>query len=285
MGSLNWEQLREYWEHHVEHEGELDLESDPDALGNVCWPGQPLWLNQHLGAFQEAAFGDLLALTPPPQSGQRALDIGCGSGRWCRKVQARGFGDVTGIDLQAALIEANRRRMPELNFEQTALQDFEDPVGFDLISSVTVIQHNPFEHHPALASKIRSLTRDGGHLMLLENVRDRSSYTFPHPPGEWIELFHKAGFESVAVRPYDFSPMLRAVLNARSAVGTRKGPEPEAAAEHDRPAAPRGSSPAHAAMMVALRAATAIDRPIERVLARRRGGRRSIHCGFLFRAV
>jgi hypothetical protein len=151
---------------------------------------------------------------------------------------------------------------------------------------VTVIQHNPFEHHPALAAKIRSLTRDGGHVILLENVRDRSSYTFPHPPAEWIELFREAGLEKIAVRPYDFPPMLRAVLNARSAVGRRRPTEPAAPdLEQDRPAAPRGSSPAHAAMMLAVRAATTIDRPIERLLARRPNGRGSIHCGFLFRAV
>jgi 2-polyprenyl-3-methyl-5-hydroxy-6-metoxy-1,4-benzoquinol methylase len=286
VDSLDWDELRDYWEHHAEHEGRLDPESDPDALGNVCWPGQPLWLNRHLANLQEAAYDELLGLIPPPRPGQRALDVGCGSGRWCRILARRGFEDVLGIDLQPALIDANRRRMPELHFERTSLQDFEDAGGFDLISSVTVIQHNPFEYHPGLARKMRSLTRDGGHVILLENVRDRSSYTFPHPPEGWIELFREAGFETVGVRPYDFSPALRSVLRAReTASGLRRARPAEAAPERERPAAPRPSSPARTALMVSLRAAVAIDGPLERLFAKRPNGRSSIHCGFLFRAV
>jgi SAM-dependent methyltransferase len=288
MRTLNWEELRHYWEHHVEHEGRLNLDSDPDALGNVCWPGQPLWLNRHLADLQEAAYAELLALTPAPKGTQRALDVGCGSGRWCRMLAAGGFADVVGIDLQSALIESNRQRMPSLRFEVAALQEFDDRVGFDLISSVTVIQHNPFEHHQALAAKVRSLTRGGGHLILLENVRDRSSYTFPHPPRGWIELFGGAGFELVAARPYDFSPMLRAVLRAREAVNGLRRPAATAAQEQSeplRPAAPRSPSAARAALMAALRVAVTVDRPVERFLARHPEGRSSIHCGFLFRAA
>jgi SAM-dependent methyltransferase len=284
--SLNWDELRQYWEQHVEHEGRLDLDSDPDALGNVCWPGQPLWLNRHLADLQQAAYGELLQLAPAPAGSQRALDVGCGGGRWCRLLADQGFADVVGIDLQPALIEANRGRMPSLRFEVAALQEFEDPDGFDLISSVTVIQHNPFEHHVALAAKMRSLTRAGGHLILLENIRDRSSYTFPHPTEGWIDLFRGAGFELAAVRPYDFSPALRAVLRARAVVsGLRRALSPHEQSKPHRPAAPRSPSGGHRALMVALRAAVTVDRPLERLFARRHEGRSSIHCGFLFRAV
>jgi SAM-dependent methyltransferase len=282
--TLSWEELRQYWEHHVEHEGRLDLDSDPDALGNVCWPGQPLWLNRHFARMQQAAYGDLLELMPAPAHGQRALEVGCGSGRWCRILAARGFAGVVGIDLQRALIESNRLRMPRLRFEVASLQEFEDRDGFDLISSVTVIQHNPYEHHAPLAEKMRSLTRDGGHVIMLENVRDRSSYMFAHATGEWIELFSDAGFELVTVRPYDFSPLLRTVLRARAALNTLRGGR-SAQDEPRRPAAPRSSSRRHDALMVALRAAIAVDSPLERFFARHPDGRTSIHCGFLFRAA
>jgi 2-polyprenyl-3-methyl-5-hydroxy-6-metoxy-1,4-benzoquinol methylase len=286
VGSLNWEELRRYWERHAEHEGRLDPDADPDALGNVCWPGQPLWLNRHLANLQAAAYDELLQLTEPPIAGLRALDVGCGSGRWCRVLAARGYQDVVGIDLQPALIESNRRRMPALRFEQAALQEFHDPSGFDLISSVTVIQHNPLEHHAALVARMRSLVRDGGYVIMLENVRDHSTYTFPHPPEGWVELFRTAGFETLAVRPYDFSPMLRAVLRARAAVRRLKPPLPlDSSAEPPRPAAPASSSPARAAMLLALRAAISVDRPIEKLFARYPDGRSSIHCGFLFRAA
>jgi SAM-dependent methyltransferase len=214
------------------------------------------------------------------------LDVGCGSGRWCRLLASRGFGEVVGIDLQPALIESIRTRMPKLRFEVAALQEFEDPDGFDLISSVTVVQHNPFEHHAPLAAKMRSLTREGGHLILLENVRDHSSYTFPHSLQGWIDLFGGAGFEVVAVRPYDFSPMLRTVLGARTALGRlRPSHPPGPSAEPPRPATPSSPSGARAALMAALRIAIRLDKPLEKLFASRPDGRSSIHCGFLFRAA
>jgi SAM-dependent methyltransferase len=233
---------------------------------------------------QEAAYRDLLNAVPALGHGQRALDVGCGGGRWCRILARAGFAEVVGIDLQAALIESDRQRMPELRFEVAALQEFEDREGFDLVSSVTVIQHNPFEHHHPLAAKMRSLTRDGGHVIMLENVRDRSSYMFAHPTEEWVALFSDAGFELVALRPYDFSPLLRAVLWTRGAVTRFRGRSP-AKENPGRPGAPGSPSRAHDALMAALRAAIAVDAPLERFFARHPDGRSSIHCGFLFRAA
>lgn len=284
---LDWDELRDYWEHHAERDGQLDLARDPDALGNVCWPGQPLWLNRHLAHLQERAYGELLALMTPSVDPQRALDIGCGSGRWCRTLAARGVGDVVGIDLQQALIEQDRQRMPTMTFHHTSLQEFADPEPFDILSSVTVIQHNPYDHHADLAARMRSLLREGGHAVILENVRDTSAYTFPRSVDGWTRVFEGAGFATVAQRPYDFSPFLRAVLGARDAVQRSRSRNDANASTApsttvEQATQKRGS---HGALMLALRAAVTLDRPVESVLARRPQGRTSIHCGFLFRAV
>jgi hypothetical protein len=41
----------------------------------------------------------------------------------------------------------------------------------------------------------------------------------------------------------------------------------------------------HEVLLAVLRAAVAVDRPLERLFAKHPAGRPSIHCGFLFRAV
>jgi SAM-dependent methyltransferase len=291
MRRLTWNEIRQYWETHAEGLGALDLAADPDALGNVVWPGQPLWLNEHLAALQEPAYRHLLELAPAPEGHGRALDVGCGSGRWCRLLRERGY-DVVGIDLQEALIEADRERYPDMRFEVAPLQDFDDPDGFDLISSVTVIQHNPIAEQAAMARRIRELTRDRGHLVLLENVHEQSAYVFSRTVEGWSKLFADVGFRLVATRAYDFSPFLRAVLGARNRakrLGRRGRAEGNgapselsaAAAAHGLPGRSRGRRP----LEIAMRGAVRLDRPLERLLASRGAARGSIHCGFLFEAV
>jgi len=41
-------------------------------------------------------------------------------------------------------VDLNRARHPEIEFECVSVQEFEPEEPFDLISSVTVLQHNPF---------------------------------------------------------------------------------------------------------------------------------------------
>jgi SAM-dependent methyltransferase len=67
------------------------------AAGWIAWARTP----DH-GTYSE--FGDLFfELLPPP--GGRALEVGCGEGRVCRDLRARGH-DVTGLDASPTLVAA-----------------------------------------------------------------------------------------------------------------------------------------------------------------------------------
>src|SRR5580704_9170375 len=91
-------QAQEYWRVHYGRRAPVDLEADADGLNNVCHPGRPLWLNRYYARFQEVVFRKLLAaaVADPPPGGTtsggppRALDVGCGAGRWCRLLASEG---------------------------------------------------------------------------------------------------------------------------------------------------------------------------------------------------
>jgi len=119
---LTWEEMQRYWQIHAARCSTLDWEVDPERLANVCQPGQPHWLNEYYARSQRLVFERLLALVPPPGPGSRALDIGCGAGRWTRLLAACGY-ITTGIDIQSRLIELNRERFPAIEFEDEALQE------------------------------------------------------------------------------------------------------------------------------------------------------------------
>lgn len=278
---LDWDGLQSYWESHADGDGQLDLDADPDALGNVVWPGQPLWLNAHISSLQEPVYTSLLTRIPT-RLGHRALDVGCGSGRWSRVLAGHGY-DVTGIDLQTALIELNRARYPDLQFHRVAFQDFVADHQFELVSSVTVLQHNPAEHHDRLARRMRELLVTGGHALVLENVHDQASHVFSRSVGGWAEVFEQGGFRMLACQPYDYSPFLRIVMWARRLEPTARARQRQGS---DRgpgavPLSPRWATIRDSALRMAVR----LDRPSDAALTRLSLRRGSIHCGFLFQAI
>lgn len=209
--------MREYWEHHHELRARTDLARDPHALGNVCMPEVPEWLNRHYARGQEAVFEGLLALVEV-QPG-RALDVGCGAARWSERLHALGW-EVTGIDLQQALIDHNRARLPDLTFERVALQELRPERPFDLVCSVTVLGHVPHDEQPRALERLRAITAAGAYVLLLENLRDHARHVFANSLAEWTNLMGECGFERIAVVPYDYNPTLRMLAGARRLAGT-----------------------------------------------------------------
>lgn len=126
-----------------------------------------------------------------PESGRRALDVGCGSGRFTALLAER-FGHVVGIDISEPLIEIGRakRSRPNVQYQVADLTVFDDTLRFDLIFSSTTLHHVP-ELTVALAH-LRDLLAPGGTMMLIDNVAPH-----PHVP-RWR---HVAG----AVRRFPFA--------------------------------------------------------------------------------
>jgi SAM-dependent methyltransferase len=284
MERLTWTEMQEYWERHVELRAPVQLNEDPDGLGNVCHPGQPLWLNRYYARFQRRVYLDLLSLASRRTG--RALDVGCGAGRWSRLLADQGY-ETVGIDLQPDLIAANRRRHRDIEFHTASAQSFVSMEPFDLVSTVTVIQHVPFEQQTAVVERLRGLTADGGHVIALENVSDQAPHVFSRSIGGWRTLFERAGFKALAMRRYDYSPCLRSLkLLMRGLPSAATSARPDTAETLN---APRPRHPVAArrigrsARLAVMRACTVVDGAIEPICIRLGLAAPSVHCGFLFR--
>jgi SAM-dependent methyltransferase len=229
----------------------------------------------------------------PPAAGARALDVGCGAGRWCRLLASHGY-DVQGIDLQDALIERNRRRYPTMKFHSGPIQDFTPDGPFDLVTHVTVIQHLPFDEQPKALAKIASIVKPGGHVLSLENVADQGAHVFANSIDGWTRAFADVGFDRVALRRYDYSPATRlsttlvnVTARAARAVGLMKPADGAGA-----PRAPTADGldeggflrrAVRSAGWASRRLAVSVDEPIERFLVGKNLNLPTVHCGFLFR--
>lgn len=285
-----WSEMRQYWEAHDDLRANVDWSSDPDGLDNVCHAGAPAWLNAYYAHGQRNVYSALLSRVPEATR-RRALEVGCGAGRWCRLLSEKGY-DVTGIDLQSALITRNRQRYPEIAFHCCSLQEYEPESPFDLVSSVTVLQHVPFGEQTDAIASMRSALVKGGHAIALENSHDQASHVFSRSIRDWIDLFGHQGFQVTTVRRYDYNPTLRAIGFARrlgrqalrrSSEPTSLGSDGSGAKEGlDRAKPGRGTSQILAR---AQQIAVSVDSLIEGPLVKRNARLPTVHAGYLFRAV
>jgi len=278
---------KRYWQGHEAIARQLDLRRDPDGLSVVCHSEAPLWLNKYYAHFQRLLFMQLLSLVPQPLPGARALDVGCGAGRWSRILAERGYA-VVGIDVQAALLERNRARFPDISFECSSILDHKAALSYDLISSVTVLQHLPFDAQRLAIQRIRESATSGSHVLLLENVVDQGSHVFANSVGGWQRLFEQADFDVVAVRRYDYSPALRMVGALRRAAKTRLIAQPIASRPPSGRSATktRGLAPqvSRAVVTMANLAAVGADYLLEPALVALQVPVPTVHVAMLFRA-
>jgi SAM-dependent methyltransferase len=112
---------------------------------------------------------------------RRAIDVGCGEGRFCRKLAAAGV-STAGIDPAPSFVSQARRLHPEGEYQVAQAEHL--PFGdghFDLAVSYLSLIDIP-DLRSAIGEMARVL-RPGGHL-LIANLT--SFYTASSPPG-WIK--------------------------------------------------------------------------------------------------
>jgi SAM-dependent methyltransferase len=150
-------------------------------------------------------------------AGKRSvLDLGCGRGRWSREYAKRGF-EVTGVDLspQAIGLLADEMRQHQFVCGDVAEQEFSDQ-SFDVINSVTVLQHLPEPKQRGVMDHLSRWVKRGGFVVLLENVRAFDApHVFPHLPEEWVQMVEATGLKCVYQRGSNFEPLLRVARHAR----------------------------------------------------------------------
>ncbi len=116
-----------------------------------------------------------------PTGGIRALDAGCGSGRYTQLLAGH-YHDVTALDISEPLIDIARRRgsTGNVRYVLSDLMDFTDGAGFDLVFSSTTLHH--VQDPEAALLHLRDMVRPGGSAILIDNVASRPT------PARWVHV-------------------------------------------------------------------------------------------------
>ena len=102
---------------------------------------------------------DMLDLLDP-ESGQRVLDLGCGTGDLTAEIADRGV-DVVGIDAAESMVAQARQKYPDRSFEVADAREYE-PGDFDAVFSNAALHWIPSEDHEAVLSMVgEALGADG----------------------------------------------------------------------------------------------------------------------------
>ena len=146
------------------------------GLAAVCSYGMPAFYNWYIHALQRRALKRWLTVDPH----DTVLEIGCGIGRWTRRL-ARSGADVVGLDLSAEMIAEARLRARgdgvahRCRFLVGDTANFWLDAQFDRIFGVTVLQHvlDPSRFQASLELFAAHLA-PGGVIVLLEAAPSRS---------------------------------------------------------------------------------------------------------------
>lgn len=136
------------------------------------------------------------ALLPDPSSGDRLLEVGCGTGHWSAFFAECGF-HVTGLDISARMVQiAREKRTRNAKFYQAdaAAIPFPDHV-FDVVAAITLLEFVP-DPRTVLVEMARCV-RDGGCIVV--GVLNRWSYQGIARKLRGTALFRSARFFSVRV--------------------------------------------------------------------------------------
>jgi SAM-dependent methyltransferase len=181
-----------------------------DPLAAVCYPGAPVWLNRFFAGLQWKMVTGVLVSRR--LKGVRALDIGCGFGRWTRWLAQRGA-DAVGVDPTEGMLEAARLASPDpiefLEMSATAL-DFPDG-HFDLVTCITVIQHLEPDEQEAAITELARVLRPGAYAVVLDliDLGDRGKVVYPRVATEWLRCYEAHGLSVEHWEGQEFVPLIR----------------------------------------------------------------------------
>ena len=185
---------KEYWSNLADGCDSTDV----SGFAPILHPLAPPWFNQLIDGLQLRGLRRALARAAVP-SGARFLDVGCGSGRWVRRYEERGF-SVVGVDATIGMLQIARARETRspLTVGLAEMLPFLD-AAFDCVSDITVVQHLPYELQSRALQEMIRVLKPGGRLILMELIcgRDadigKDSHVFPRKPRDWVNEVENRG--------------------------------------------------------------------------------------------
>ena len=164
------------------------------------------------------------------RAGDRALDLGCGTGEFTAALAQSGAAAI-GVEVAEAALERARTRHPELNFRLVPIEGplpFEDG-SFDLVWASEVIEH--VADTGQWLSEVRRVLAPAGRLLVTTPSHGRLRVAlggvarFSDPLGDHLHLYTRGslrtllgefGFGEVRMRAVEGPPLLKRMLLARA---------------------------------------------------------------------
>jgi len=170
-----------------------------DALSAVIAPDASLWVNRFTDFAHRLGMRKVFAVLESEWGSlakRSVLDLGCGRGRWSKEYAARGA-VVTGVDISQEAINILAGEMPQHRFIAQDVTALSFPDGnFDVVNSVTVLQHMPEWKQRIALSLAARWVKCGGYLVLFENILGFDApHVFPHRTDEWIAMVEGNGLK------------------------------------------------------------------------------------------
>ena len=126
------------------------------------------WYELPLGSAAHRIETQMITQAAGPRAGERALDVGCGTGIYTRWLTDLGL-VVTGIDRDPVMLAAARRKVPSAEFQHADAHrlPFAD-AAFDLVLAVTVMCFVERPMRPGVVRELARVTRPGGRVVIGE---------------------------------------------------------------------------------------------------------------------
>jgi SAM-dependent methyltransferase len=155
------------------------------------------------------------------------IDVGCGAGWLCWQLTQ--FGGVTGTDLADEVLARAQSRTPEVSFVPGDFMKLDFGLRrFDVVVTLEVLSHVADQR--AFVSKLASLLRPGGHLMLATQNRlvlKHLNFIPPPAPGQlrrWVDRHELQGLlepEFEILELFSVTPKMGRGLAIRQRMGSK----------------------------------------------------------------
>ena len=155
---------------------------------------------------------DLLAAVPLMEV-RRAVDIGCGPGNSTELLVARfPEAEITGLDSSPEMLEAARRRLPNVAFVEADVATWTPEVPVDLLYANATFQWVP--DHKAVLKRLFWSLPVGGVLavQMPDNVATEPSHTLMRAVASeapWAEMFREPIAREMIATPADYTNLLQ----------------------------------------------------------------------------